>query len=227
MESLGTVPGPGAGRGRPIGPVAGLARTALRFDGRDDYALVRDFTGLPTSAMTAAAWVKVSLHKSYNRILSHKWVGHGCAPAPTAACRLPSLEASSPMVARRPNGERSDRCVVLVAVCIQMCMYSLFVWTPSSVIVRLSVAVLIGSGKGKALCHCTFACGITLVTLSRTPCQRYRLIRWPKRRRLNRHVYCCSNRQAGLQSCLLWIESGTGGPRGVVRFVLSPFWYIQ
>jgi len=77
MESLGTVPGPGAGRGRPIGPVAGLARTALRFDGRDDYALVRDFTGLPTSAMTAAAWVKVSLHKSYNRILSHKWVGHG------------------------------------------------------------------------------------------------------------------------------------------------------
>ena len=86
----GTVPGgyPGAdgeavaaaARGnphRPTGPIAGLGRTALSFDGNDDYVLIRNFAGLPTKTMTAAAWICVTQHKSYNRILSHKWVGNG------------------------------------------------------------------------------------------------------------------------------------------------------
>eukprot|EP00959_Pyramimonas_sp_CCMP1952_P300369 6282526-Pyramimonas_sp.AAC.1 len=42
---------------RPIGPVAGLGRTALSFDGNDDYAVIRSFAGLPTKTMTAAAWI--------------------------------------------------------------------------------------------------------------------------------------------------------------------------
>jgi hypothetical protein len=42
---------------RLLGPVAGLGRTALAFDGKDDFALVRSFGGLPKKTMTAAAWI--------------------------------------------------------------------------------------------------------------------------------------------------------------------------
>ena len=56
---------------------AGVGKTALSFDGRNDYALVREFRGLPTTRITVAAWIKVSRHKSYSRILSHEWIGWG------------------------------------------------------------------------------------------------------------------------------------------------------
>ncbi|KAK3288926.1 hypothetical protein CYMTET_3613, partial [Cymbomonas tetramitiformis] len=70
----------GQGRGSPgraAGPVAGVGLTALELDGVDDYALVRDFKGLPTSVISAGAWISVTHHKSYNRILSHEWVSWG------------------------------------------------------------------------------------------------------------------------------------------------------
>jgi len=56
---------------------AGRSGTALRFDGIDDYALVRDFQGLPHNEMTVCGWVKVHRHKTYNRIMSHEWVNWG------------------------------------------------------------------------------------------------------------------------------------------------------
>lgn len=56
---------------------AGWAGTALRFDGIDDYALVREFQGLPHNEMSVVGWVKVHRHKTYNRIMSHEWVNWG------------------------------------------------------------------------------------------------------------------------------------------------------
>jgi len=76
---MGAATATDGGNRLPIGPVASLAKTALQFDGDDDFALVRQCKSLPTKTLTAAAWVRVTHHKSYNRILSHKWVGFGCA----------------------------------------------------------------------------------------------------------------------------------------------------
>ena len=64
------------GNASPL-PAAGPGGTAMYFDGVDDYALVREFRGLPSSHMSVSAWVKVAQHKSYNRILSHEWVQWG------------------------------------------------------------------------------------------------------------------------------------------------------
>uniref|UniRef100_A0A061SAT3 Glycosyl transferase n=1 Tax=Tetraselmis sp. GSL018 TaxID=582737 RepID=A0A061SAT3_9CHLO len=56
---------------------AGEAATALQFDGIDDYALVRDFQGLPHTEITVCGWVNVHKHKTYSRIMSHEWVNWG------------------------------------------------------------------------------------------------------------------------------------------------------
>ena len=56
---------------------AGVAKSGLLFDGRNDYALVRNFRNLPETRITVAAWIKVYKHKSFSRILSHEWIGWG------------------------------------------------------------------------------------------------------------------------------------------------------
>ena len=56
---------------------AGPAKSGLRFDGRNDFALVREFKNLPSTRITVCAWIKVQRHKSFSRILSHEWIGWG------------------------------------------------------------------------------------------------------------------------------------------------------
>lgn len=56
---------------------AGAAKSALSFDGRNDYALIEDFKHLPNARITVAAWIKVYRHKSFSRVLSHKWINWG------------------------------------------------------------------------------------------------------------------------------------------------------
>ncbi|QDZ22339.1 LamGL domain-containing protein [Chloropicon primus] len=56
---------------------AGVGKSGLSFDGRNDFALVREFKNLPRTRITVAAWIKVARHKSYSRILSHEWISWG------------------------------------------------------------------------------------------------------------------------------------------------------
>lgn len=56
---------------------AGMAKSALSFDGRNDFALIQEFNNLPQTRITVAAWIRVSRHKSFSRILSHEWIGWG------------------------------------------------------------------------------------------------------------------------------------------------------
>ena len=56
---------------------SGSGKCALRFDGRNDFALVREFKHLPSNRITVAAWIKVHRHKAFSRILSHEWIGWG------------------------------------------------------------------------------------------------------------------------------------------------------
>ena len=49
----------------------------MDFDGVDDYVLVRTCKGLPTATISVGAWVHVSKHKAYNRVMSHEWVNWG------------------------------------------------------------------------------------------------------------------------------------------------------
>ena len=58
-------------------PVAGEQQLAMDFDGVDDYVLVRTCKGLPTATISVGAWVHVSKHKAYNRVMSHEWVNWG------------------------------------------------------------------------------------------------------------------------------------------------------
>jgi len=57
--------------------VPGKLGQALSFDGVDDYAKKTSFSGLPSSAITASAWIKLDAHKNWNRVLNHEWVNNG------------------------------------------------------------------------------------------------------------------------------------------------------
>jgi chitodextrinase len=57
--------------------VSGKLGQALSFDGIDDYAERISFSGLPTSAITVSAWIKLDAHKNWNRVVNHEWVNNG------------------------------------------------------------------------------------------------------------------------------------------------------
>jgi hypothetical protein len=57
--------------------VPGKLGQALSWDGVDDYAEKISFSGLPSSAITVSAWIKLDAHKNWNRVLNHEWVNNG------------------------------------------------------------------------------------------------------------------------------------------------------
>ncbi|MGH8611665.1 MAG: LamG-like jellyroll fold domain-containing protein [Gammaproteobacteria bacterium] len=57
--------------------VPGKLGQALSVDGVDDHAEKISFSGLPRSAITVSAWIKLDANKNWNRVLNHEWVNNG------------------------------------------------------------------------------------------------------------------------------------------------------
>ena len=64
-------------KNHPATTAPGKLGQALSLDGVDDYAEKIAFSGLPSSAITVSAWIKLDAHKNWNRVLNHEWVNNG------------------------------------------------------------------------------------------------------------------------------------------------------